>query len=140
MRGQAGSRKRITFNPPRETIRIILLLLLLGSVAAFATSREKTALRVYARTAQTSQPAAQPPQTPQTAPISRAAGNVRPISRQSPVSPSSSQSPKREASPKEATSTVANLEPFFESNGFRLLWVTAGFGLVFLLRCQRRRA
>lgn len=131
MRGQAGSRKRINFNYPRGIVRIILLLCLLGSVAAFATSREKGALRVYARTTQ-------PDQTIQTAPISRPSMASRPNFGQSTTAglPRAS-APQPVAQAKEPVA-VANLEPFIESSGFRLLWVTAGFGLVILLRCQRR--
>src|SRR4051812_6604468 len=129
MRGKAGSRKRITLNHPQETVRIILLLLLLGSVAAFAASREKTALKIYARSTA-------PVQSLQTVPISRPAVISRPNSGQSATSPASRSSDTRLKQPV----VVAEVEPFTETTSFRLLWVTAGFGLVVLLRCQRRQA
>jgi hypothetical protein len=131
MRGQAGSRKRITLNYPREIVRIILLLCLLGSVAAFATSREKGALRVYARTTQADQAI-------KTVPISLPAMTSRPKNGQSATVPAT-RSPATASVPQtKEPAAVANLEPFVESSGFRMLWVTAGFGLVILLRCQRR--
>jgi hypothetical protein len=46
MRRQAGSRRRITLNYSRELVRIVLLICLLGSVAAFAATREKPSLAI----------------------------------------------------------------------------------------------
>src|SRR5690242_830534 len=117
MQGKAGSRKRITLNYPREIVRIILLLCLLVSAAAFAASRDKSPLRVYARSAQP-------------VPISR---SLRPSSGQSAVV-STSRSPI--VQPRQAVA-VANVEPFIESTSFRVLWLIAGFGLVF--RSEERR-
>src|SRR5436190_18976545 len=135
MRGQAGSRKRISFNNPRETLRIVLLLCLLATVAAFAASRDKTALRVYARTTQ-------PVQAAQAAPISRSTTTSRPNFGQSIAASPAPRQPATATKPKQPATVVANVQPlpFTETTSFRLLWLTAGFGLVILLRCHRRRA
>src|ERR1041385_4003092 len=131
MRDKAGSRKRITLKYPPEVIRIVLLICLLCSVAAFAASREKTTPASPTTVANQSQPA-NVPQSRTTA---------RPVSGQ-PSVPSANQHPtsgkQTNVASKSQTPSLASVQPFPESTGFRLLWLTAGFGLVVLLRCRRK--
>jgi hypothetical protein len=104
MRRQAGSRRRITLNYSRELVRIVLLICLLGSVAAFAATREKPSLAIT--------------------PAQSAAAEL------------SIEQPVVLSAGIESTS-LANLS---ESTTFRLLWIAAGFGLILVLRRQRRKA
>src|SRR5437899_8220837 len=121
MRGHGRSRKRITFNYSRQFIRIPLLICLLVSVAAFATSRD--ILIVKAREATPSHP--QP-----------AAATVPIQAKPSPVPGQTTQKqPNRTAvapNSKPKTEALANVQPFTESTSFRLLWVGAGFGFIYL--------
>jgi len=127
MRGQAGSRKRITFNYPQEIIRIVLMLCLLGSVAGFAASHEQPAWK-------NSSPAVRAIQPSDLSPARQGR-----VSTPAPAQPVRSVAKPPADLPQTEPHSLANLQPLPENVSFRPLWIAAGIGLIFALRRQRRR-
>ena len=126
MRRSVGSRKRISFDQSKEIIRPILLLCILGSVAAFAATRDRIIVLARPRV-QATQPAPNAPDT-------QTRREILPAIKLSPEPPVSSQDTDW-TEPR----SLASAQSLSQENSFRLLWIAAALGLILVLRRQRPR-